>query len=248
LSRPTQPSTVLLDHDGPVTLLKLNRPEKLNAFNFSIVEQAISGVAEAEDRGSRILVISGEGRTFSAGFDLSDLGQSSDGDLMLRLVRIEILLQAILATPMTTLAFVHGKCFGAAADLFCMCDHRIAAPDSTFRFPGLRFGAVLGTRRLACLIGPDNARKVLESSMVIDLEKANSFGMVHSSIPRDQWPDVVNRQAEAACVLSHIAQKSMLKNTRIKSDDGDMVELVRSVSIPGLVERIVDFSRDGRSL
>lgn len=238
---------VLLDHQGPVTHLKLNRPEKLNAFDASIVEQAISGVAEAEGRGSRLLVISGEGPSFSAGFDLSDLDRSTDGDMLLRFVRIEILLQAVLAASMTTLAFAHGRCFGAAADLFCVCDHRFAAPDATFRFPGLRFEAVLGNRRLARLIGPDNARKVLETSRIIDADKATRLGMLHRSIPEGQLPGVIAQQAEAASVLSPAAQKSMLDNTRISSNDSDLAELVRSIAVPGLVERIGRFSRDGRS-
>lgn len=238
-------STVLIDHDGPVTHLKFNRPEKLNALDSHIVDQAISGVGEAEKRGSRILILSGEGRSFSAGFDLSGLDRSTDGDMLLRFVRIEILLQAVLAAPMSTLAFAHGRCFGAAADLFCVCDHRFAAPDTTFRFPGLRFGAVLGTRRLARLIGPDNAREVLESSNIIDADKAVRLGMVHRTIPEDQLPEVVSQQAEIASVLSPAAQKSMLDNTRIRSNDSDMAELVRSVSVPGLVERIGSFSRGG---
>lgn len=92
MNNATTPSTILLDHDGPVTHLKLNRPEKLNAFDASVVEQAIAGIAEAEERGNRLLVISGEGRSFSAGFDLSDLDRQTDSDLALRFIRIETLL------------------------------------------------------------------------------------------------------------------------------------------------------------
>jgi enoyl-CoA hydratase/carnithine racemase len=247
MSNPKTVSNVLVEHAGPVTHLRLNRPEKLNALDASIVEQVISGVAEAENRGSRLLVISGEGRAFSAGFDLSELDRSTDGDLLLRFVRIEILLRAILAAPMTTLAFVHGRCFGAAADLFCACDHRFAASDATFRFPGLRFGAVLGTRRLARLIGPDDARDVLESSGVIDATRATRLGMVQCTISREQLADVITRQAEAASILGPVAQKNMLDNIRIRCRDSDLAELVQSLASPGLVERMRDFSRDGQS-
>lgn len=235
-------AAVLLKHDGLVTHLTLNRPEKLNALDSSIVEQAISGVAEAAENKSRLLVISGDGRSFSAGFDLSNLDQQTDAELVLRFIRIETLLQAIQNAPMATLALVHGRCFGAAADILCVCDHRITAPGTTFRMPGLRFGIVLGTRRLASLIGPDKARKILETSKTFDTEEAVSLGMAQQIILQDDWESFIFKQAEIACSLDSEAQNRMLKNTRSCSNDSDLAELVRSLSVPGLVERIKRFT------
>lgn len=246
MNNATTPSTILLDHDGPVTHLKLNRPEKLNAFDASVVEQAIAAIAEAEERGSRLLVISGEGRSFSAGFDLSDLDRQTDSDLVLRFIRIETLLQAIHNAPMATLALVHGRCFGAAADLFCVCHHRVAAPDTTFRMPGLRFGIVLGTRRVSRLIGAEKARDVLETSKTINADEALGIGMVQHVAPIERWPDFIGDRAGAAGALDPAAQARLLKNTRTSSDDADLADLVRSASVPGLADRIRNFAKGSR--
>jgi len=71
---------------------------------------------------------------------------------VLRFVRIEMLLQAVATSPARTVALAHGKVFGAGADLFACCHHRIAAAGTTFRMPGLKFGLMLGTRRFAASV------------------------------------------------------------------------------------------------
>lgn len=236
-------AVVLTTHYGPVTYLKFNRPLKLNAIDAAIVEAALSSVEAAVKRGTRLLVMAGEGRSFSAGFDLSDLDRKSDADIVLRFIRIETLLQAIHNSPMTTLALVHGRCFGAAADIVCVCDQRIAAPGTTFRMPGLRFGAVLGTRRLGNLIGPDQARQLLETSRTFDVDEAVALGMVQQCMAQEDWPDYIAEQAKRSRVLSPDAQQRMLQNLRTHSDDNDLAQLVRSISEPGIVARIERYTQ-----
>ena len=70
----------------------LSRPEKMNALSSELVEALIDAVADAHARGARLLVFKGEGKNFSAGFDFGNLEESSDGDLLLRFVRVESLL------------------------------------------------------------------------------------------------------------------------------------------------------------
>ena len=146
-----------VEHDGPVTLLTLNRPEKANALSPDLVEALLASVNEAYRDGTRLLVLSGNGQHFCAGFDFSDFESASEGELLRRFVRIEQLLQALYHAPFAALALAHGKNFGAGVDLLVACGVRVAAPDTTFRMPGLRFGVQLGTRRLARRIGPEHA-------------------------------------------------------------------------------------------
>jgi len=110
-------SPVIIEHNGSVTWLRLNRPDRLNAVNAAMIEGLIDGLIAARDRGSDLVVFAGEGRAFSAGFDLSGLDQQSDADLLYRFVRVEQLLQMIYQLPMTSVALVQGRCFGAAADI-----------------------------------------------------------------------------------------------------------------------------------
>lgn len=238
-----QYSVVHVQHQGPVTHLTLNRPEKLNAVSATLIEELLSGFSEAEGRGSRLVVFSGTGKAFSAGFDLSGLDQQGDADLVLRFIRVETLLQKIYAAPMTTMSLAHGRCFGAAADIFSACSKRIAAPSTTFRMPGLRFGIVLGTRRLTKLVGADNARDILEATRVFSIEDGLAMNFVQQQAEQDAWPSIIESVAETAQVLDPPAKRSMLRNTRedLAYLDQDMAELVRSASVPGLVVRISEF-------
>ncbi|MGB8435178.1 MAG: enoyl-CoA hydratase/isomerase family protein, partial [Burkholderiales bacterium] len=156
-----------VEHDGPVTLLTLNRPEKANALSPDLVEALHASVNEAYRDGTRLLVLSGNGQHFCAGFDFTDFEEAHEGDLLLRFIRIEQLLQALYHAPFAALGLAHGKNFGAGVDLLVACSIRIAAPDSSFRMPGLRFGVQLGTRRLAARIGADQARTMLAASKTV---------------------------------------------------------------------------------
>ena len=124
----------------------LSRPEKMNALSSELVEALIEAVADAHARGARLLVFKGEGKNFSAGFDFGNLEGSSDGDLLLRFVRVESLLHIVATSPCATLALAHGRNFGAGVDLFGACRRRYCTSAATFRMPGLKFGIVLGTR------------------------------------------------------------------------------------------------------
>src|SRR3954451_9680826 len=77
----------------------LSRPEKMNALSSELVETLIEAVAHAHGRGARLLVFKGEGKNFSAGFDFGNLEASSDGDLLLRFVRVESLLHMVATFP-----------------------------------------------------------------------------------------------------------------------------------------------------
>ena len=97
-----------IDRDETATKLMLNRPDKANALSVELVEALLAAVAAACGDGTRLLVLRGEGKNFCAGFDFSDLEQQSDGDLLHRFVRMELLLQALYHAPMATLALCHG--------------------------------------------------------------------------------------------------------------------------------------------
>ena len=232
---PVTQTPVIIEHNGSVTSLKMNRPDRLNAVNADLIEGLLEGVNEAVARGASLVVFTGEGRAFSAGFDLGGLDQH-------RFVRVEELLQAIYRLPIASAALVQGRCFGAAADIVASCRHRIAAPDSSFRMPGLQFGIVLGTRRLARLIGDDAALDLLETSRIFSADEALECGFVTDVMPVDHWPDHLDKLATDAANLKADAKAALLAATR---DDGgldhDLAALVRSAAKPGLVARIQEF-------
>lgn len=231
-------STVSLTHDGPVARLTLTRAEKLNAFNAELVDDLMAGLQEAESAGARLIVLSAEGKGFSGGLDLGDVDAMTDGDLVLRLIRIELLLQAVHHCRSATLALVYGPCYGAAADLVAACQWRVAAPDARFRMPGSRFGIVLGTRRLTELVGADAARRLVLRDGPFGSQEALEAGFVTRIAPAEDWPAIEAEVLAKTAALSPDTFEALAARMRDDTRDGDLAALVRSAAEGSLKERV----------
>jgi enoyl-CoA hydratase len=225
-------------HEGHVTHLTLNRPQKANALSASLVEALLDAVEYAGSDGTRLLILDGAGDHFCAGFDFTAYLDQSEGDLALRFIRIETLLQQLYHAPFETLVLAHGKNFGAGADLVACCSVRVAVPGTTFRMPGLRFGVVLGTRRLALRIGTDKAREILSASRAFAADEALKLNFVTRVAAQPEWPALIAATRANCELLSPAAAAALHRQTADDSRAGDMAALVRSVSAPGLKERI----------
>lgn len=225
-------------HEGHVTRLTLNRPQKANALSASLVEALLDAVEYAGSDGTRLLILDGAGNHFSAGFDFTAFMEQSEGDLALRFIRIETLLQQLFHAPFETLVLAHGKIFGAGADLVASCGVRVAAPGTTFRMPGLRFGVVLGTRRLGYRIGFDKAREILSASRSFNAEEALKLNFVTRLVAPPEWAEQITATRAGCELLSPATAAALHRQTTVDSRAEDMAELVRSVSAPGLKERI----------
>jgi enoyl-CoA hydratase len=235
-------SPLITTHQDGVSHIRLNRPDRLNAVNSQLVEAMMTALDDAVAAGSRLIVLGGDGRAFSTGFDLSGLDRQSDADLLYRFVRVEQLLQKLHRLPVTSLALVQGRCFGAAADIVAACRFRIASPEASFRMPGLQFGIVLGTRRLARLIGDDAAFDLLETSRIFSAQEALACGFVTTIAPQDQWPELIAAHADKAAALSPAAKSTLLAATRDDAGlDADMAALVNAAASPGLADRLRAF-------
>jgi enoyl-CoA hydratase/carnithine racemase len=226
---------------GGVRVLTLDRAGKANALNAEIVDQLLARVIQAEEEGCRALILSANGKAFCGGFDFGGYEDMTPGDLLLRFVRIEQLLQRLRRSSFVSVALVHGAAMGAGADIVASCTYRIGTEASKFRFPGFRFGVALGTRHLAQLVGMQRARDILLTGATLDAKTAFDIGLLtHLSGPDDlrQRADELIGQTGS---LDTRARNRISHLTAPQSDDGDMAELVRSVSAPGLHERIAQY-------
>lgn len=223
----------------------LNVPERRNALSAELVDALQAGLDAAHRENAQVLVLRGAGRNFSAGFDFTDVQQHSEGDLLLRFVRIEQLLQNLAASPCLTLGLAHGKNFGAGVDLLAACKLRIASEDASFRMPGLKFGLVLGTRRFADLVGAETARRVLEETAVFNAQQALTMGFVHRLCERTAWPEESVAALARAQSLDDGTRSTMYRvldpGRQHGRTDADLAELVRSAVRPGLKERIARY-------
>ncbi|MBB6308845.1 enoyl-CoA hydratase/isomerase family protein [Xanthobacter tagetidis] len=231
-------SELIVEREGPVTRLQLNRPARGNALSAGLVLNLRDAVADAARDGTRLLVLTGGGASFCSGFDLGGLDRQSDGDLALRFLQAEEMLQAVHHFPGETLALAHGRVFGAGADLFGACARRIAAPGTTFRFPGVRFGVVLGTRRLGAIVGLQAARRLILDGIELDADTAIANGFASEIAAPAAWPE---RQSAIFANLGLLAPQTHEAISRCLRPDTraqDMADLAASVARPGLKQRI----------
>jgi len=233
--------TLAIERHGDRVTFCLDRPEKANALSAELVEALIEGVAQAHASGAALLAFRGNGRNLSAGFDFSGYESQTEGDLLRRFVRIETLLQAVANSPCLTVAFAHGRNFGAGADLFAACRWRVATPDATFRMPGLGFGLVLGTRRFAAIVGTEAAREVLEGLATFDAARAAQMGFVRRVAQASSWDSILEEAGSTARKIAPESRASLYRVLAPTRDDADMAELVRSASVPGLKDRIREY-------
>lgn len=230
---------VLLERDGPGAVLTLNRPERGNALGASLVEALHAAVDTCLADGARLIVIRGAGRHLSTGFDLDALDTQSDGDLLLRFVQIELLLQKIASAPALTMAVAHGRTTGAGADLFAACDIRMALCETTFAFPGAGFGVVLGSRRLAALIGPQAAQDVILGGRVMSAEEAAALRLVTGVVMQDALASCITAARARAARLEARTLGLVRNVTAPPRPEEDLAALVRSAGRPGLKARII---------
>lgn len=226
-----------IDRSGARTIT-LDRPSKANALGARIVEELLCHVAAAAADGTQVIVLKGNGKNFCAGFDFSGYADQSDGDLVLRFVRIEELLQAIRYAPFVTIACVQGAAFGAGADLVASCTYRFGDPSARFRFPGFQFGVALGTRHLARIVGTSRARDILLNNKQLDAAQALECGLLTHAVSVDEFDRAVQGIVESTSQLRGNSLRALLRNTLDDTRDRELAELVRSVSAPGLRGRI----------
>jgi enoyl-CoA hydratase len=223
---------------GETLHLLINRPERSNALSRTLVDRLLEVLHAATHDGTRLVVFRGSGKSFCAGFDLGSVHSESSGDLALRFIRIEQLLQLLYHYPVETVVLGQGRIYGAGADLFCSCSHRICAPGATFRFPGARFGIVLGTRRFAARVGADIAGTAVLRGRELSARDAISSGLATQELSEDFWDALVDDHARDVEMVAPKTTRFVLNSLRPDTRDADMASLVASVSEPGLRDRI----------
>jgi 2-(1,2-epoxy-1,2-dihydrophenyl)acetyl-CoA isomerase len=191
---------VLVDRDGAVLTLTLNRPDVYNAFNRALHAALAEGLAEAADPSVRAVVITGAGKGFCAGQDLKEFselsGTGSIGDGLEATYHPNI--RAIRALEKPVIAAVNGVAAGAGLSLAVACDVRIAADTATF-VPGfVGIGLVPdsgGSWFLHRLLGFSRAFEWMTSNRRLSAAEALEWGLVSSVLPAEGFAEGVKEHA-----------------------------------------------------
>jgi enoyl-CoA hydratase len=191
--------TIKYETEGPLAWITLNRPEKLNAISKRMVAELKLATDQAQcDDDIRVILVKGEGRAFSAGFDLEYDADSNikdvlhdDFDLIMR----------FWDSPKPTIAAVHTYCLGGALELAVACDITIAASGCRFGEPEVKFGSGIVAMLLPYAIGPKRAKEMLlTGNDRISSEQAEHWGLVNRVVKPENLVD------EARSVAMEIAR------------------------------------------
>lgn len=200
---------VLEERHEAVALLTLNRPDKRNALSVTL-RDALSDrlqALEADDT-AKVVVITGAGKAFSAGFDLEEVG-NRDPAFVARSEASSARYHARVANcALPVIAAVNGVAVAGGLDLAVMCDIRLAAPGARFGHPEIRFGSGVLYAALKEIIGGGTARELALTGELIDAERARTIGLVNAIAE-----DVV---AEALQLAANVAEAPRSALLRVK--------------------------------
>ena len=190
------PRPILFSVKDRIGILRLNRPDVLNAIDQETY-RALSRLLDRieKNRDVRVLVVGGRGRGFCAGTDIADLRGASREEAEEIAWLENRTLDKLEALPQPSIAAVHGYALGGGCELAMACDLRIAAEDAIFGQPEVGMGwipAAGATFRMPLLIGSARAKELIFSAERIDAVEAERIGLVNRVVPtKDLMGEVV---------------------------------------------------------
>jgi methylglutaconyl-CoA hydratase len=184
---------------GGVVWLTLDRPEIHNAFDDRLIVELTAELARlGEDDAVRIVVLTGAGRSFSAGADLNWMRRTStygEAENLADAAALARLMQTLNELPKPTVARVNGAALGGGAGLVACCDIVVASERAVFGTTEVRLGlipAVIGPYVLAA-VGPRHARRLMLTGERITAIEAARLGLVHEVVPAEQLDEATSR-------------------------------------------------------
>lgn len=193
---------VLANREGRVLTLTLSRPDKRNALNAELVAALSARLAEAaRDADIRVVVLTGEGRVFSAGADLAALEALQTAGAEENLAdsaRLAALFEAIYRHPKPVVAMVNGHAIAGGAGLAAVCDLSIASDEARFGFTEVRIGFVPAIVSVFLLrkLGEAAARDLMLRGHLVSASRAAEIGLITESVPAARLADRVREVAD----------------------------------------------------
>jgi methylglutaconyl-CoA hydratase len=195
-------SSVLIEHDGPILRLTLNRPEVRNAFDEEVIDLLSSAALGASEDGSlRAVVLAGNGKTFCAGADIAWMAKAiaysrqenlSDAEDLARL------LERLDTLPVPVIGRIQGSALGGGVGLAAICDIVVAADDAVFALSEVKLGILPAVVAPYVLrkIGISAARGLFLTGVRFDAARAREIGLVHDVVPASDLDAAVRRRLD----------------------------------------------------
>tara|TARA_R100001086_G_scaffold248934_1_gene187078 strand:+ start:814 stop:1605 length:792 start_codon:yes stop_codon:yes gene_type:complete len=199
--------TIIVEIEDHVALIKLNRPDALNALNAQLMSELAEALGEAQlNEKVRCIVLTGSEKAFAAGADIKMMSEKSFVDVFTEdLFTADS--AAICRVRKPIIAAVSGYALGGGCELAMMCDFIICSDTAKFGQPEINLGVIAGiggTQRLTRLVGKSKAMDMNLTGRFMDAEEAERSGLVSRVVPAKKLME------EAMAVAQKIAEKSQI--------------------------------------
>ena len=187
-----------------VVRLTINSPATLNSLNTELLRELEAFVDAIDVANTRVLVITGEGKAFVAGADISEMAHLSEAEGLAFGQRGSRVFKKIEDLPFPVIAAVNGFALGGGCELAMACDIRIASMKARFGQPEVKLGIIPGfngTYRLAKLVGQGAAKELIYTARMIDADEALRIGLVNSVVAPEELAGAVD--ATVALILQN---------------------------------------------
>jgi enoyl-CoA hydratase len=207
-------STPVLAIDGARATIRLNRPKHLNRLQPEDLDALLKLFDRIEaDPTLRVLVLTGTGRAFSAGYDLGSISErASNGHEQTAGSAFEVMVNRLEDLALPTICRLNGGVYGGATDLALACDFRIGVDTAEMFMPAARLGLHYyksGIGRYVSRLGADNAKKLFLTAQQIDAPEMLRIGYLTAMVPLEALDEEVDRLATVLAGNAPIAMRGM---------------------------------------
>lgn len=200
---------MLVERRGTAVWVRLARADAANALSRALVAELQRVVtALASDASVRAVIVTGNGRAFSAGADLKERRGFTLDDTRAFLAQLGAVLSTLAALPCPVIAAINGAAFGGGLELALACDFRLAAEGAPMGLVETRLGIIPGaggTQRLARLIGVARAKELIVTGRRFDAAAARGWGIVSEVVPPAELESAAQRLADEIASAAPLA-------------------------------------------
>jgi enoyl-CoA hydratase len=215
MSDAAEASTPVLTVDGARATIRLNRPKHLNRLQPDDLGALLNLFDQLEaDPAIRVLVLTGTGRAFSAGYDLNSVAERSTSapEGQTAGSAFEVVANRLEDLSMPTICRLNGGVYGGSTDLALACDFRIGVDSAEMFMPAARLGLhyyTSGIRRYVSRLGADNARKLFLTAQKIEASEMLRIGYLTAVVPAESLDEEVDRLASILAANAPAAMRGM---------------------------------------
>jgi len=227
--------SVLYEEQGPIAIITFNREDKLNAMNSEVVSKLTEYLQRVNDSAHiRIAILTGKGRAFVAGADISEYSEQTPTEFNEYQHRSRAMFDGIEKNRKVIIGAVNGYALGGGFELVLACDLVVASSGVKMGLPEIHLGLLPGgggTQRLSRLIGRNRTKYYVLSGKRMTSEEAEQFGIVHTVCSSDELMDIAMNLAEEIAARAPLA----LQEGKRLINEGLEASLETAISYEGLI-------------